>query len=71
MADDEFDSPFSHVPVSGAGPVPMQEGPFTYEKVVASTGSGGYAARAPRWVQVALIVVAAVLLLGLVAAVLR
>jgi hypothetical protein len=36
--EDEFDSPFSHVPASGAGPGPLQDGPFTYERLVRSTG---------------------------------
>ena len=35
---DENDSPFAHVPTPGAGPGPLQEGPFTYERLVASTG---------------------------------
>jgi len=34
------DSPFAHVPAPGAGPGPLQDGPFTYEKLVASTGRG-------------------------------
>jgi hypothetical protein len=37
---DDDDSPFAHVPASGAGPGPLQEGPFTYERLVASTGRG-------------------------------
>jgi hypothetical protein len=37
---DENDSPFAHVPMPGAGPSPLQEGPLTYEKLVASSGRG-------------------------------
>jgi hypothetical protein len=38
-SDDE--TPFAHVPVPEAGPIPAQEGPFTYEKLNASIGRGG------------------------------
>jgi hypothetical protein len=38
------DTPFAHVPEPGAGPIPAQEGPFTWDKVAASAGSGGYGA---------------------------
>jgi hypothetical protein len=38
--DAENDSPFAHVPMPGAGPSPLQEGPFTYEKMVTSAGRG-------------------------------
>ena len=38
--DEAADSPFAHVPSSNAGPRPLQEGPFTYERMVGSTGSG-------------------------------
>jgi hypothetical protein len=34
----ENDSPFAHVPMSGAGPSPLQEGTFTYDKLIASAG---------------------------------
>src|SRR6266700_8445185 len=37
---DDNDSPFAHVPAQDAGPGPLQDGPFTYEKLVASTGRG-------------------------------
>lgn len=37
---DDNDSPFAHVPTQDAGPGPLQDGPFTYEKLVASTGRG-------------------------------
>jgi len=42
------DSPFAHVPASDAGPGPLQEGPFTYEKMVASTGRATVRTR-PTW----------------------
>lgn len=38
--DENVESPFAHVPSSNAGPGPLQDGPFTYERMVASTGSG-------------------------------
>ena len=38
--DDEFDSPFAHVPAPNAGPSPLQEGPFTYERLAQSSGRG-------------------------------
>ena len=69
--DDEFDSPFAHVPEPGAGPTPMQTGPFTYDRMLASTGraslrSASPSRRAAGWVviAVALAVVLAGLLLG-------
>ena len=33
--DGDFHSPFSHVPAADAGPGPMQDGCFTYEKYIA------------------------------------
>lgn len=36
--EDEFESPFAHVPSPAAGPAPLQDGPFTYERLVNSTG---------------------------------
>jgi hypothetical protein len=35
---DDNDSPFAHLPMPGVGPGPLQDGPFTYERLVASTG---------------------------------
>lgn len=36
--DDEFDSPFAHVPAADAGPMPFQDGYWTYEKMISATG---------------------------------
>jgi hypothetical protein len=38
--DDE--TPFAPVPAPGAGPLPTQVGPFTYDKVAASIGRSGF-----------------------------
>jgi hypothetical protein len=37
---EDVDSPFARVPSSNAGPRPLQDGPFTYERMVTSTGIG-------------------------------
>jgi hypothetical protein len=38
--DPDDESPFAHVPAQDAGPGPLQDGPFTYDKLIASTGRG-------------------------------
>jgi hypothetical protein len=40
LEPDDDDSPFAHVPASEAGPAPLQDGYFTYDKLVESTGRG-------------------------------
>jgi hypothetical protein len=67
MAEDEFDSPFAHVPAAGAGPIPTQEGPFTWEKVAASTAKTGYASRSPRWAIVAICLLGALIVAAAIA----
>jgi hypothetical protein len=69
--DDDFDSPFAHVPEAGAGPTPMQTGPFTYERMLASTGRASLGSASPTWrvtgwlvIAVALAIVFAGLLVG-------
>jgi hypothetical protein len=56
-SDEEFDSPFAHVPAANAGPLPMKDGPFVWENVAASAGAVS-AGRPPRWVYLALGVLA-------------
>ncbi len=51
---EEPDSPFARVPAANAGPGPLQAGPFTYERMVASTGRGSVDG-VPRWQRWALI----------------
>ena len=63
VVDDEFDSPFAHVPSSDAGPNPLQEGPFTYGKLVESTPQGPYSRK---W-RVAAIVFFAIVAIGMLA----
>jgi hypothetical protein len=68
------DSPFAHVPAPDAGPSPLQDGPLTYEKVVASAGRASVY-RTSGWrrtfgVFIGLVVVA-VVLLGILVALLR
>jgi hypothetical protein len=61
----EFDSPFAHVPASDAGPSPLQEGPFTYERLAQSSGRATLAGTRGARVGV-FVVFLAVVLLGVV-----
>jgi hypothetical protein len=71
--DDEFDSPFAHVPAADAGPLPFQDGYWTYEKSVQAVGRVGassrYALRGLALVFVWVLIVGA--LLGLLLTLLR
>jgi hypothetical protein len=67
--DSVDDSPFAHVPMPGAGPSGLQEGPFTFDKMVASAGRAstrGLSGWRVRLLLVAAGVVAASVLLGLI-----
>jgi hypothetical protein len=68
-SDDE--TPFAHVPVPEAGPIPMQEGPFTWDKVAASIGRGSTRGTSPGAGAVVLLVLLAGVLVVLAALILR
>lgn len=56
----EDETPFAHVPEPGAAPIPAQVGPFTYDKVAASIGRGGFRPAKQTPVVLALLVILAV-----------
>jgi hypothetical protein len=63
---DENETPFAHVPAPEAGPIPSQVGPFTWDKVAASTGMSGYGGgRMSRWM-LALLVLLGVAFVALI-----
>jgi hypothetical protein len=67
QTDDDFgqdDSPFAHVPMPGAGPSPLQEGTFTYDKLIASAGYGSLRGGRSRGRTVLLWVVGLLMLAG-------
>ena len=72
--DDEFESPFAHVPSADAGPLPFQDGYWTYEKTFAAMGRTTNRNPGPALRSVAIVGACALLLLvalGLVLALLR
>jgi hypothetical protein len=72
--DDEFESPFANVPSSDAGPLPFQDGYWTYEKTFAAMGRTTNRNSGPALRGVAIVGACALLLLvalGLALALLR
>jgi hypothetical protein len=59
VGGEDNETPFAHVPEFGAGPIPSQVGPFTWDKVAASAGttSAYRRGRTPLWAVAALVLV--------------